>query len=198
MKKTVDALFIHHRITASPSTPVQAECYLAGGGCCLESRTWRSRGSGRSSCSESEPASRRKNKVRSSQASRHKVKSQCYDWGPLRNRGCSFTLYHTGKIRGMELKTKSKDLFVPQCGELLQSMRKNRRGGSIWAKKTELWVDLRNLWKVQHNSGRGSLVGKGITVERETRMCTCVTLAGDQKEENHREIRMRGADRVDH
>lgn len=131
----MDALFIHHRITASPSTPVQAKCYLAGGGCCLESRTWRSRGSGRSSCSESEPASRRKNKVRSSQASRHKVKSQCYDWRPLRNRGCSFTLYHTGKIRGMELKTKSKDLFVPQCGELLQSMRKNRRGGSIWAKK---------------------------------------------------------------
>lgn len=134
-EKNVDALFIHHRITACPSTPVQAECYLAGGGCCLESRTWRSRGSGRSSCSESEPASRRKNKVRSSQASRHKVKSQCYDWRPLRNRGCNFILHHTGKIRWMELKTKSKDLFVPQCGELLQSMRKNRRGGSIWAKK---------------------------------------------------------------
>lgn len=28
----------------------------------------------------------------------------------------------------MELKTKSKDLFVPQCGELLQSMGKKQEG----------------------------------------------------------------------
>lgn len=83
----------------------------------------------------------KKKKVRSSQASRHKVKSQCYDWRPLKNRGCNFILHHTGKIRWMELKTKSKDLFVPQCGELLQSMRKNRRGGSIWAKKQSFgWI----------------------------------------------------------
>lgn len=75
---------------------------------------------------------------------------------------------------------------------------KKQEGRLHLGKETELWVDLRNLWKVQHNSGRGSLVEKGITVEREIRMCTYVTLAGDQKEENHREIRMRGADRVDH
>lgn len=58
-------------------------------------------------------------------------------------------------------------------------------------------MDLPNLWKVQHNSGRETLVEEGITVEREIRMCIHVTLAGDQTKENHGEIQMRGVGRVD-
>lgn len=94
------------------------------------------------------------------------------------------------------MKVNQKTYLFSSVESCYTHENKKKQEGRLHLGK-RLWVDLRNLWKVQHNSGRETLVEKGITVEREIRMCIYVTLAGDQNKENHGEIQMRGVGRVD-
>lgn len=64
----------HATLSSHRWRSIEAELYLADDGCCLESHTWRSRGSSRSSCSVWKPAWN-KCGTRQGQRSEHEVKN---------------------------------------------------------------------------------------------------------------------------